>query len=251
MMIDIDGIKVNYEVFGEGKDLLVLHGWGASIGAVMPMVNAWKDKFRVWALDLPGFGKSGLPGNDWDVYSYADFVEKFMRTVGLENPILVGHSFGGRLCIILAAKKMTNPEKMILVDAAGVKPKHGINYKIKVYSYKLAKKTANIIGKFSKETEERIKSAFGSDDYKNANPVMRGVMVRVVNEDLTYLFDKVDMPTLLMWGENDDATPVSDARIMESKMRDAGLVVLKNAGHFSYIDNMGEFAVITNNFLKS
>ena len=80
---------------------------------------------------------------------------------------------------------------------------------------------------------------------------MRGVMVRVVNEDLTYLFDKIEAPTLLMWGEKDDATPVSDARIMESKMRDAGLVVLKNAGHFSYIDNQGEFAVITNNFLNN
>ena len=153
-MIDIDGISVNYEVFGEGKDLLVLHGWGADIGAVMPMVNAWKDRFKVWVPDLPGFGKSGLPGENWDVYSYADFAEKFMMKVGIENPILAGHSFGGRLCIILAAKKMTNPEKMILVDSAGVKPKHGISYKIKVYSYKLAKKTANIIGKFSKETEE-------------------------------------------------------------------------------------------------
>lgn len=250
-MINIDGININYETFGVGKDLLILHGWGANINAVMPMVNAWKDKFKVWAVDLPGFGKSDMPDENWNVYSYANLVKKFIDKTRIKNPILVGHSFGGRLCIILAANKMTEPEKIILVDSAGVKPKHGIDYKIKVYSYKLAKKAANIIGKFSKETEEKIKSAFGSTDYKNANPVMRKVMVRVVNEDLTYLFDKVEPPTLLMWGENDDATPVSDAKIMEMKMKDAGLVVLKNAGHFSYIDNMGEFAVITNNFLES
>lgn len=250
-MINIDGINVNYETFGEGHDLLILHGWGANIGAVMPMVNAWQDKFKVWAVDLPGFGKSDLPQEDWDVYSYADFVGKFITRTGMENPILVGHSFGGRLCIILAANKIVSPEKIILVDSAGVKPKHGINYKIKVYSYKLAKKAANVIGFFSKETEEKIKSAFGSDDYKNATPVMRNVMVRVVNEDLTYLFDKITPPTLLMWGEKDDATPLADAHVMESKMHDAGLVVLKGAGHFSYIDNMGEFAVITNKFLES
>lgn len=249
-MINIDGINVNYETFGEGRDLLILHGWGANIGAVMPMVNAWKDKFKVWALDLPGFGKSDMPGKEWDVYSYADFVKKFADKTGMKNPILVGHSFGGRLCIILAAKEMINPEKIILVDSAGVKPKHGLDYKIKVYSYKLAKKAANAVGIFSKEAEEKIKSAFGSADYKNANPIMRGVMVRVVNEDLTYLFEKVMPPTLLMWGEKDDATPVADARIMEKKMNDAGLVVLKNAGHFSYIDNMAEFSVITNNFLE-
>lgn len=250
-MINIDGINVNYETYGEGRDLLILHGWGANIGAVMPMINAWKDKFKVWALDLPGFGKSDMPREDWNVYSYADFVKKFVDKTGIETPILVGHSFGGRLCIILAAKKMITPEKIILVDSAGVKPKHGLDYKIKVYSYKLAKKAASVIGIFSKETEEKIKSAFGSADYKNANPIMRNVMVRVVNEDLTYLFDKVEPPALLIWGEKDDATPVSDARIMEEKMHDAGLVVLKNAGHFSYIDKPGEFAVITKNFLES
>ena len=250
-MISIDGININYETCGEGKDILILHGWGADIRTLSPMVNAWKDGFRVWTIDLPGFGKSEMPGPDWDVYKYAELVQKFVSAVGIENPILVGHSFGGRLCIILAANRMIECDKIILVDAAGIKPKHGIVYKAKVYSYKLAKKIAKVAGLFSKETEEKIKSLFGSSDYKNANPLMKSVMVRVVNEDLTYLLPKIDKPTLLMWGENDDATPLSDAKLMEKLIPDAGLVVIKGAGHFSYIEQPGYFAAVTNSFLRN
>ncbi len=246
----IDGIKVYYETAGEGKDILILHGWGANMAAVRPIMKAYEPYFKVWALDLPGFGGSDVPPETWDIYSYAGFVKEFAEKVGIKNPILVGHSFGGRISIILAAKKMMDITKMILVDSAGVKPAHGADYYIKVYSYKLMKKAAKCIGIFSKTAEEKIKGKFGSEDYKNANPTMRTVMVRVVNEDLTHFMPEIGVPTLLIWGENDDATPVSDGKVMEKLIPDAGLVVLAGAGHFSYLDRPGDFNVITNKFLE-
>lgn len=250
MNITVDNVNINYETFGEGKDVLVLHGWGADISAVMPMAKALSAKFKVWLVDLPGFGKSGMPGEEWDVYSYADFVKNFADAEGIVNPILIGHSFGGRLSIILAAKKLMNPPKIILVDSAGIKPKHGIDYYCKVYAYKIMKRVAALCGKVSKTLEDRIKSHFGSADYKNANPLMRTVMVRVVNEDLTYLLKDISCPTLLFWGEKDDATPLSDAKKMEKLIPDAGIVTAAGAGHYSYIDNFPLFNAVANNFLE-
>ena len=251
MIVNIDGIDINYEVTGEGADVLVLHGWGANIQAVAPVVNSLMGKMRVWAIDFPGFGKSTLPPENWDVYSYAELVKKFTEIMGIEKPVLIGHSFGGRVCIILAGKKMIDINKIVLVDAAGIKPKRGAGYYAKVYSYKVAKKVASLIGKFSKQTEENIKSLFGSSDYKNANPVMRTVMVRVVNEDLKYLLPQIEESTLLIYGSEDDATPVSDAKIMEKLIPDSGLVVLEGAGHFSYIDKAAQFGAVLRKFLEN
>lgn len=250
MKILVDGLNINYEVFGEGKDILVLHGWGAEIKTIMPMANALSGKFKVWLLDLPGFGESDLPHEDYDVYSYAKLVKEFADKMGIVDPILIGHSFGGRLSIILSGKKMLNPPKIILVDSAGIKPKRGIDYYAKVYSYKLMKKIAKLVGKISPEMEEKIKSSFGSSDYKNASPVLRKVFVRVVNEDLTYLLKDISCPTLLFWGEKDDATPLSDAKKMEKLIPDAGIVTVKSGGHYSYIDNFPLFNAVVNNFLE-
>ena len=250
MKILVDNININYEVFGEGKDVLVLHGWGADIRAIKPMADALSGKFKVWLVDLPGFGQSDLPSGDWDVYAYADFVKKFADALEIADPILIGHSFGGRLSIILAAKKIMTPPKIILVDSAGIKPRHGVDYYCKVYTYKIMKRVAALMGKLSKPLEEKIKSRFGSSDYKNANPLMRKVMVRVVNEDLTYLLKDIACPTLLFWGEKDDATPLSDAKKMEKLIPDAGIVTVPGGGHYSYIDNFPLFNAVSNKFLE-
>ena len=246
----IENININYEVYGEGKDVLVLHGWGAEIRAIKPIADALSGKFRVWLLDLPGHGESELPPENWDVYAYADFVKKATEELGIINPILIGHSFGGRLSIILAAKKLLNPPKMILVDSAGIKPRRGADYYFKVYTYKIMKRVAALTGKFSKSLEDKIKSKFGSSDYKNAAPALRAVFVRVVNEDLTYLLKDIACPTLLFWGENDDATPLSDAKKMEQLIPDAGIVTVPGGGHFSYLDNFPMFNAVANKFLE-
>ncbi|MDE7369928.1 MAG: alpha/beta hydrolase, partial [Muribaculaceae bacterium] len=88
-------------------------------------------------------------------------------------------------------------------------------------------------------------------DYRNSSPKMRAIMSKVVNEDLCHLMPEISAPTLLIWGENDTATPLSDAKKMERLIPDAGLVSFPGCGHYSFLDNPGQFAAVLNSFLKS
>ena len=252
MFVEIDGVRINYEIAGEGEPLLLLHGWGGSTQSFSPVVDYFKGKFKVISLEFPGFGKSQIPNTVWSIKDYAECTLKFIVKLNLKNPILLGHSFGGRVIIYLLGNKMLEAKKVILVDSAGIKPKRPVSYYLKVYSFKLIKnilrcplwksKTGKII--------ERARSFFGSNDYKQADPMLRQIMVTVVNEDLKHLLPNINVSTLLIWGENDKATPVKDGKVMEKLIPDAGLVVLKEAGHFSYLEKRVEFNIIADKFLS-
>ena len=249
MNIEVKGINVNYEVSGEGRDVLILHGWGTSAELMRPAAESFEGKMKVYNLDLPGFGQSEEPREDnWDIYAYADFVKEFCEKAGVVNPVVLAHSFGGRIALILAGKKLIPINKMILTGCAGIKPKRGADYYIKVYSYKLAKKIGRFIGKLKPGYEEKMKKKFGSADYAGASNKMRAVMVRTVNDDLKYLLPEIDVPCLLVWGEKDDATPLSDGQLMEKLIPDSGLVVMPESSHYAFLENAAWFGNIVRSF---
>jgi pimeloyl-ACP methyl ester carboxylesterase len=252
LFIDINHLKVNYTESGQGNPVVLLHGWGASIKSVEIVHNYLKNHFKVYSIDLPGFGQSEEPPSPWDLSNYSDLVLQFLTQLQIVSPILIGHSFGGRIIIKLAGEKQLAIKKIILVDSAGVKPKRTFKYYYKVYTYKLIKKTLQLpfVKPLTGNIIEKVKGKFGSSDYKNASDIMRQVMVKVVNEDLRHLLPKINRPTLLIWGENDQATPVSDGKMMEKLIPDAGLVIFKNAGHFSYLDQFNQFSIVIASFLK-
>ena len=242
MRIEIGGISINYECIGSGAPVLLLHGWGADIAAMMPIANevARLGKMAV-CVDFPGFGKSDLPPAAWGVREYADTTKALIDKLGIRGCDLVCHSFGGRVTIMLAAEDETLFKRLVLVDAAGIRPKRTIKYYIKTYSYKLAKRLARIkLVNKAFRLDSKIKSA-GSDEYKSLSGVMRETFVKVVNLDLTDKLDKIKNETLLIWGENDTATPLYMGRLMEKKIERAGLAVIENAGHFSYADDYPRF----------
>ena len=144
-------------------------------------------------------------------------------------------------------------DKLILIDAAGVKPRRSLKYYVKVYSFKLSKLFFKaVLGAEKAQARiEKERARRGSSDYRNASPKMRSIMSRVVNEDLCHLMPSIKAPTLLIWGENDTATPLSDAKKMERLIPDAGLVSFPGCGHYSFLDNPGQFAAVLNSFLKS
>lgn len=251
MFIDIGDMKINYIVSGEGKDVVLLHGWGCSIETMKPIHKYLERFFKVYSVDLPGFGQSDTPKVAWGAEEYGIAMDKFLNKLNIDNPILIGHSHGGRTSIYLGATRKVN--KIILVDSAGVKPKRSLKYYFKVYTYKAAKVVLKLPG-LSPHREEilnKMKGKVGSTDYKNASGVMQSTFVKVVNSDLKELMGKIKAPTLLIWGEKDTATPVSDAKIMEKLIPDAGLVVFKNAGHYSYLDNYNQFIAVISEFLKN
>lgn len=244
METTIGGRRVRYIDEGEGTEVLLLHGWGAPAETYRLIIDHLKPRCRVVAPDLPGFGGSEEPERPWAVDDYVDFVLRFAAAVGLTSPVLIGHSNGGRILIKLASRReLPFPiPKMILMDAAGIKRRHGPGYYIKVYSYKAAKHLLPSLA-------EKMRGKVGSSDYKNASPVMRQTMVLALNEDLTPLLPAIPVPTLLIWGENDTATPLSDGQKMEKAIPGAGLVVLKGAGHFAFAERWGQCSRVLDSFI--
>lgn len=195
-------------------------------------------------LDFPGFGKSEEPKAAWGVEEFADITKKFIEAQGITGCDVIGHSHGGRVSIYLASQNPKLFDKLVLLDAAGLKPRRKLSYYIKVYSYKLAKRMAGI-GFFDRlfGLSARIKSA-GSDDYKVLTGVMRATFVKLVNRDLTPVLKLIKNPTLLVWGSEDKDTPLYMAKIMEKQIENAGLAVLEGAGHYSYLDAFPRFLKI-------
>lgn len=249
--IIINGTKVHYEETGpeDGKPVLLMHGWGCDHATVRIIAKALEDKMHVYNVDLPGHGSSPEPASAWGVEDFTDLMEKFCKSLNINDPVLIGHSFGGRISILMGSR---NPiSRIVLVDAAGIKPKRPLKYYLKVYSFKTAKKVLPLIcGKrLGGKLIDKWRGSAGSADYRNSSPMMRAVMSRCVNEDLTPYLPSIKASTLLLWGENDKATPLSDAKLMEKRIPDAGLVSWPDCGHYSFLDNPIGFRAVIRRFL--
>jgi pimeloyl-ACP methyl ester carboxylesterase len=222
---------------------VLLHGWAASIDTVAPIQDCLSAERRVIAFDLPGFGQSDLPPRPWDSHDFAVAIKRALDQLGLDRVSLIGHSRGGAISIVLASQWPGLVERIVLVDSAGLRPRHSVGYRARVAAYKTARRVAG-----RGQLGEWLSGRFGSTDYRAAGP-MRATLVRVVNEDLRPLLPRVNAPTLLIWGDQDRETPLSDAAIMEQEIPDAGLVVFPGAGHFSYLDDLPRFCQIVKYFL--
>ncbi|MDD6095615.1 MAG: alpha/beta hydrolase [Clostridia bacterium] len=250
----IDGVKIEYNDVGEGEAIFLLHGWGSKKELFEPIVNTVSPKYRAVAFDLPGFGGSDEPPEVWDVDRFADICIKFIASFNENKVILLGHSFGGRVIIKIASGRRLPFEisRIILVDSAGIMPKRGLDYKIRVGTYKLGNKllsTPPMKKLFPNAVENRRKKK-GSADYAAASPIMRGCLTKAVNEDLTPLLEKIPYETLLIWGTADADTPLSDGETMEKLLPNAGLAKIEGAGHFSWLDNPQTFSAIIRSYLK-
>lgn len=251
MEISINNKLLNYVDEGIGNDtVILLHGWGANIATMLPISNLIKDRYRVVLLDLPGFGDSEKPDTVYNSFDYANIVIKFMDKLEIKKATFIGHSFGGKISSIIASKHPELVDKMVLIDSAGLIPKRSLDYYIEVYRYKIGKWIyTNINFKNKEEKLEEFRSKYGSDDYKETTGIMRKILVTVVNENIQPLLKDIKAETLLIWGENDDATPLYMGKIFEKEIPGSGLVVLKNSGHFSYIDDYTTFSAVINSFL--
>lgn len=250
--IEIEGLKVVYDESGnpEGAPVVIMHGWGCNHTTVDFIARQLQAGMHVYNVDLPGHGKSAEPPSVWGVEDFTRLIEKFIDTLEIKNPALIGHSFGGRIAILLSSRRPIR--KVVLVDAAGIKPKRTLKYYIKVYSFKTIKKLLPLL--LGKQRGEKAINAWrgkaGSADYRNSTPIMRAVMSKCVNEDLKCVMHSIKASTLLVWGEEDTATPLSDAKTMERLIPDAGLVSFPGCGHYSFLDNPAGFKAVIKEFFK-
>jgi pimeloyl-ACP methyl ester carboxylesterase len=245
-----EGVELAYTIEGEGDTIILLHGWGcdASIwGATRDMLAK---HFRVVAVDFAGFGRSAEPKSVWGVEEYTRSIEALVKHLSIERPTLVGHSFGGRVSILYASRNSVS--RVVLTDAAGVKPRRSMTYYRKVYTYKLMKHTLPLLigSRKAQMLLEQRRARSGSSDYNRATPMMRAILSKCVNEDLCYAMPKIAAPTLLFWGDMDTATPIEDAHTMERLIPNAGLVVAKGAGHFAFLEQAELWLGALKSFLK-
>lgn len=253
MFTQIDNLNINYISKGEGQlHILLLHGWGANITLFEQIMNHLSPFFKVTALDLPGFGESDEPKEPWNVDNYVDFVIKFCEKTEIKSCYIIAHSFGGRITIKMMSRKTLpfSVKKIVLTGSAGIKPKQSAKSKIRTKFYKIGKKvlSSKICLKVMPNALENFRRRNGSADYNAASPIMRQCLVKVVNEDLTELIHNINVPTLLIWGEKDDAVPLSDGQLMEKLIPDAGLVVFEGCGHYAFLEQGGRFCRILDSF---
>ena len=238
MKITVNNLNINYIQYGKGRDIVLLHGWGQNIEMMKPLGDYFSDNYRITILDLPGFGKSDEPKESWNIEKYSSFLELFLKELNVKKPIVIGHSFGGRVAIRYSSR---NPiEKLVLFGSPCIR----IDEELPI-TVKLLKKIKRIPG--LNEIGEFMKKYIGSRDYKAASPVMRQTLVEVVNEDLSKYAREIEEPTLLICGENDTEAPVKDAKELEKIMIDAALIILPGT-HYAYLENLPRVITILNKF---
>lgn len=251
MEITINNKKINYEVEGEGKPLILLHGWLASLETMKPLQKYLSNWFKVYNIDIIGFGKSDLPDRPMNTNDYGDFLKNFIEVLEIENPILIGHSNGGRTILNYAGRNLGKINKIVLIDSAGIKPKRKPSYYFKVYTFKIVKNIVKILPKKFKNLREKALSRFGSADYKASPEVLRQTMNIILNEDQRKIMPNINAPTLMIWGDKDTATPLEDAKKIEKLIPNSGIAVLEGAGHFSYLDRLNQCLLILDEYLKN
>ncbi len=249
----VAGLDCAWVAAGKGPPLVLLHGWGASLELMWPLAERIADAgFRVYLPDFPGFGNSERPDRPWSLRDYCNFVLEFLSVQKLDRVDLAGHSFGGRVCLMLGADHPQRVGKMLLFNAAGLRPRQSFPARARLKAYRFARSTLERVGLSG--VDDRLahwyQRRFASPDYRAADGLMRPTFVRIVNEDMRPFASRVRPPTLLFWGDQDEETPLWMGRELEKLIPDAGLIVWEGAGHYSYLDRLAETARVALHFLR-
>ena len=239
--LTIDSIHSYYTIQGEGDPVILLHGWGQNTTMMQFIQDHLSSRYQVINLDFPGFGQSEEPKRVYGVDDYAQWLRSLLQQLNITiPPILIGHSFGCRVALVYASKWPV--KKMVLTGAAGIREKQSLTTQAKVKLYKLGKKVAP---KLAAEYAKKV----GSSDYQQTSGVMRGTFVKVVNQDLKPLLPSINVETLLVFGDQDDQTPLWMGQMMEKLMPNAGLAIFKGQGHYAYFIEGARFLRVLDAFM--
>ena len=243
----IKGLKINYKTLGEGRPLLILHGWGSSSEKWQKIGELLAQKgVKVIIPDLPGFGKSEEPQKAWNLDQYCDFVEEFIKILNLDKfyPVrdsrgnkkaqnkdisngvyLLGHSFGGSLAVKFSLQHPEKVAKLFLVSAACIRKKS------------LKNKLFKFISRFFKIKPLFLRKFFyRKSDYLSVKSVMKETYLKVIEEDLSDVLEKVKVPTMIIWGAKDKITPIKQAKLIKTKIRNSELKIIPNIGHSPHLE---------------
>ena len=255
MQTHIRGLSTHYiDLPGTKGTVLFLHGWGAHIGLYQPIFDLLQQlEYRVVAFDMPGVGRTEEPKQPLTIDDYVAFTLELCRELALEEVILMCHSHGGRIALRLLTDEgcPIRCQKAVFFDATGVRKAAPASKKLQQAGYKAVKwlGTSKLTAPLFNDLYEELRDKRSSADYKAATPVMRQTMNNVLPLDYTDRMPSVTAEVLLIWGEQDTATPLEHGQIMERLIPNAGLAVIRGAGHFSFADNWPQFSAVLRAFL--
>lgn len=246
------GRKVYYETAGSGDPFLLLHGWGVDATSLRPIFLFAHDALhmRPIAIDFPGHGMSEPPDTPWGAVDFSSLVLGLLDRLALPQVDILAHSFGGRIAAVLAAEHPERVRRLVLVGSAGIRPPRRAAYHTRVGLFKVVKVASKVLPvSAAKHVRNTLLGRAGSVDYRTAGE-LRPTFVRVVNEDQRDTFPRVKCPTLLIWGANDRATPLSAGEAIHSLVPGSEMVVLPNAGHYAWVDDWAGFSRALREFLE-
>lgn len=238
----INNVDINYVYSDKSSDvtLVFLHGWGQNIQMMEPLSNYFSDRYSTLIIDLPGFGESAEPDYEWTVYDYAKMVHGLIKDLKIKKVSLIGHSFGGRVALVYAS--MYKVERLVCL-ASPYRPEVE-KLPLKNRIYKRLKQLPGMEG-----FANFMKKHLGSEDYRHASEIMRGVLVKAINVNLTEDVKKIKCPTLLIWGDRDEAVDIKRAYELEGLIEDAAVISYEGASHYAYLEHLPEVANVLNSFL--
>ena len=255
MFLTAKGVQIYYEQSGAGKNVLLLHGWGCSTKHFSQIAQDLAKDYRITVIDFPAHGESGRPPEPWGVAEFAACIKDLMEQLGIAPCDIIAHSFGGRVALWLAANEPQLVNRLVLTGCAGLKKPQTEEQKKRSEEYQKKKKflmgltKLPLVGGMAQKSLKALQEKYGSADYNALDDEMKKTFVKVISEDLRPLLPKIQASTLLIWGENDQDTPLWMGQAMEQEIRDAGLVIFENDDHFAYLRQWPRFVTVVRAFL--
>jgi pimeloyl-ACP methyl ester carboxylesterase len=245
-LIEIAGQPTRVLDVGQGTPVVCLHGWSGRLESMLPVVTCLRGDYRVVALDLPGFGESPVPSSAWGTADHAEYVVDVLACLEVGRAHFVGHSFGAKTSLYIAATHPRVVDKLVLVASTGLRTAPSLGVRLRRGASRAAR-AAGRLGRPGRKVKDALYRHIASDDYRLAGE-LRPMLVKVVNEDLSGLLGRVAASTLLVWGTEDEAVPLEHAEIMERLIPDSGLVAFEGAGHFAYLEEPERFCRVVRHF---
>jgi pimeloyl-ACP methyl ester carboxylesterase len=249
MQIVVDDLLVQYEQSGSGgRVVLLLHGWGDDVRSWQALMAELAQTYHVVALNLPGFGGSQIPPEAWGLDEYGHFLAHFVEHIDLRPNIIIGHSNGGAIAIKGVASGALVADKLILLASAGVRSHNqGRKLLLKAVAKTGKAVTLALPGTARQKLRRHLYAQAGSELL--LVPQMEATFKKVVGEDIISAAQKITIPTLLIYGEQDTATPPLYGRLLHEAIAESVFEVVGSAGHFVHHDQPATVGRLIKDFM--
>ncbi len=227
---------------GDLPPIVLLHGWGQSHAALLPLGLLLAESRPVHIVDLPGFGASEPPSATWGTVDYAECLHHYLKAENIHRCAIFGHSFGGKVALTFAHRYPSMLDRLVLLNSAGLPRRRDPRREGIRFLGKTVKGVDTLLG--TSLFRSKFSARFGSTDYNRTQGIMRTILVRSVNEDITPIIPEIQTKTLLIWSEKDQETPLYMGRSYQKLLPNSRLLVLEGKEHSPY-ENAGHHLLAT------